>query len=320
MLENFRFSLFRFYLTAQQNVTLPAHEHIGALLRDRFGSALRYVVCPLPWGQRCADCIMQSQCTYIKLFETTSEAVNAGNVKGRDVYRPFVLEPPLNGKRDYAPGESLTLNLVLIGEGIDYLPCFIAAFEEMGRHGLGVSPVQWQVERVTNLDQSSAPDGTLIFDGMRKKFVGRPQTKSFATVAAESKQLSDKFITMDLITPLGVEEAKELVYAINTSILTRALLRRISRLAQMWCGEALELDFRGLIDRWDQNITCEVEDLRREDWQRHSIQKGPHTLRGLRGRLILRGKLRSLHPFLKLGEYLHIGKQTVFGLGKYECR
>lgn len=38
MLENFRFSLYRFYLTAQQTATLPEDEHIGALLRDRFGS------------------------------------------------------------------------------------------------------------------------------------------------------------------------------------------------------------------------------------------------------------------------------------------
>ena len=210
--------------------------------------------------------------------------------------------------------------LVLVGAAIAYLPHFIAAFVEMGRYGFGVGRAPWQVERVVNLDHSNASDGTLVFDGVRKQFVEAPKVKRFRTVTAESERLSDECITMELITPLRVEERNELAHAINTSVLTRALLRRISRLAQLWCGETLEIDFRGLIDRWSQSITCKAENLRWEDWRRRSTQQGRLKLGGLRGRLILSGELGDLRPFLKLGEYLHIGKQTVFGLGKCECK
>ncbi|MCE8429907.1 MAG: CRISPR system precrRNA processing endoribonuclease RAMP protein Cas6 [Candidatus Methanoperedens sp.] len=39
---------------------------------------------------------------------------------------------------------------------------------------------------------------------------------------------------------------------------------------------------------------------------------------GFLGEITFEGDLNEFMPFLKLGEYLHIGKGTVFGLGKYE--
>jgi hypothetical protein len=320
MLEHFRFGLYRFYLTAQQNAALPTEEHMGALLRDRFGSALKHAVCP--FLQQCrSGCILPRQCAYARLFETTQEGVSAGDLKGRDVYRPFALEPPLDGKTRFAPGESLPFNLLLVGEGLDFLPYFALAFIEMGRHGFGIGRARWRLERVVSIAHSTAADGALVYDGARERFLGDAPTKDFAAVAAESESLSSEQVTLELLTPLRVEEKNELARLINTSVLTRALLRRISRLAQLWCGEELQLDYRGLLDRWGQSVACEAEDLRWEDWQRGSMrQRARLKLGGLRGRLTLTGELADLRPFLKLGEYLHLGKQTVFGLGKYVCQ
>jgi len=39
---------------------------------------------------------------------------------------------------------------------------------------------------------------------------------------------------------------------------------------------------------------------------------------GFLGEITFEGELTEFLPFLKLGEYLHIGKGTVYGLGKYE--
>ncbi|MCS6859619.1 MAG: CRISPR system precrRNA processing endoribonuclease RAMP protein Cas6 [Abditibacteriales bacterium] len=317
MLNNFRFGLFRFVLTAQQNAALSTEEHVGALLRDRFGSALKHAVCPFLKQCR-TGCILPRQCAYARLFETTQEGVSAGDLRGKDVYRPFVLEPPLDGKTRFAPGESLCFNLLLVGEGMDFLPYFALAFVEMGRHGFGIGRARWHLERVVSIAHSTADDGALVYDGARERFMSDVPTKDFAAVAAESQSLSSARITLELLTPLRVEDKNELAHEINTTVLTRALLRRISRLSHLWCGEELQLDYRGLLDRWGQTITCEAEDLRWEDWQRGSMrQRARLKLGGLRGRLHLSGEMSDLRPFLKLGEYLHVGKQTVFGLGKY---
>jgi len=41
-------------------------------------------------------------------------------------------------------------------------------------------------------------------------------------------------------------------------------------------------------------------------------------LGGFVGNITFEGDLKEFLPFVKLGEYIHIGKQTSFGLGKYE--
>jgi len=41
-------------------------------------------------------------------------------------------------------------------------------------------------------------------------------------------------------------------------------------------------------------------------------------LGGFLGNITFEGDLKEFIPFIKLGEYIHIGKQTSFGLGKYE--
>jgi len=53
-------------------------------------------------------------------------------------------------------------NLVLIGKAIEFLPYFIFAFAEMGRHGIGVDRGRYKIDSIT--DQFGENDN-LIFDG-----------------------------------------------------------------------------------------------------------------------------------------------------------
>jgi hypothetical protein len=62
--------------------------------------------------------------------------------------RPFVLEPPLETKREYLPGETLHFNLLLFGRAIQYLPYFIIVFREMGEEGLGKGRLPFTLEDV----------------------------------------------------------------------------------------------------------------------------------------------------------------------------
>ncbi len=41
-------------------------------------------------------------------------------------------------------------------------------------------------------------------------------------------------------------------------------------------------------------------------------------MRGFLGEITFKGDLEKFLPFIMLGEYIHVGKGTSFGLGKYE--
>jgi hypothetical protein len=100
-------------------------------------------------------------------------------------------------------------------------------------------------------------------------------------------------------------------------ILIRTLLRRLSNLAYFHCGTELDLNFRGLITAAEQIETVH-SDLRWYDWERYSTRQDARMkLGGFVGTVTYRGDLLPFLPLLRLGEVVHIGKGTSFGLGKY---
>ena len=75
-------------------------------------------------------------------------------------------------------------------------------------------------------------------------------------------------------------------------------------------------DFSGLL-----NSCSAVQDERNlqwRDWTRYSSrQQQAMALGGVVGQWQLSGDLGPFMPFLKLGQWLHVGKEAAFGLGKY---
>ncbi len=99
--------------------------------------------------------------------------------------------------------------------------------------------------------------------------------------------------------------------------LATALLRRLSVLAEAHCGVRPEVNAREILASAGQ-VRVESSDLRWHDWERYSArQDAPMALGGFVGRVTFAGELAPWWPVLKLGEVLHVGKGTSFGLGKY---
>ena len=67
------------------------------------------------------------------------------------------LKPPRTGKRDYAPGETFTCNLILIGEAINLLPWIVSTFREMGKRRIGLRDQRGvcQLDKVESLPARS---------------------------------------------------------------------------------------------------------------------------------------------------------------------
>lgn len=122
---------------------------------------------------------------------------------------------------------------------------------------------------------------------------------------------------IEFLTPTRLKFENCLASELESHILIRNLLRRLSTLSYFHCGQRLELDFKGLIDR-AKRVTKVQSRLRWVDWERYSArQETAMLMGGLVGSVTFEGPLQEFLPFLRLGELVHVGKGTVFGLGLY---
>ena len=78
------------------------------------------------------------------------------------------------------------------------------------------------------------------------------------------------------------------------------------------------MDFRGLIEK-AATVKQTQSDIRWYNWKRYSTrQEAWMSLGGIVGSVLYEGDLSGFMPLLRLGEYVHVGKGTSFGLGKYD--
>jgi hypothetical protein len=182
--SGFKLARYRFTLEALEPLHLPPFK--GSALRGGFGHTFKRLVCfsskrtypqgafpgprsgapgrggsgqPKPCGTRCQ---VGNACPYGYIFETAPAADSEVLRSIKEVARPFVIQPPLDRREVIPAGERLTFGLVLIGQGINYLPYFIAAFRELGRQGLGRARSKY---RLLALDAVSTLSPTLPLGG-----------------------------------------------------------------------------------------------------------------------------------------------------------
>lgn len=320
MLNPFSCSRYRFVLRATTSLRLSTFA--GSTLRGGFGHVFKRSVCVWQPGD-CARCLLRNTCAYPYVFETAPPP-GAERLRGLEqVPRPYVLEPPERGGRQtYQAGERFDVGLVLVGRGRDYLPYFLLTFAELGRVGLGARQDRFEVVEVL----AEAPAATRRIWGrgadsladvdaqVRGPDLERPA--ALAGVEELPRRLAVCFQTPTRLRSEGrVRTAPDFVD------LVRGLLRRLSSLCYFHCGGELDLDFRGLIARAGEVRTA-TADLR---WQEQDRLSGRQQQRidmsGVVGRVVFEvGEASAWMPYLPLlaaGEWAHVGKGCVMGLGKY---
>jgi len=312
MLEWFRFARYTFTLVAEEQVTLPGYK--GSLLRGGFGAVLRRICCANRKAV-CHECMLRNSCVYSCVFESSPPEDAAKLSKYRDIPRPFVIEPPEEAKREYLPGDTLNFNIILIGEGLRTLSYFVFAIGELARTGLGKSRGRFQLEdvelKVNGMKRTiySASDGILRTTDTAVEY---------KDVEAEAERLDSGYIKVFFKTPTRIRFNGDLAYGVEFHQLIRSLLHRISSLAYFHCGEDTELDFDDLIAQ-AETVTTKHKYLHWLDFSRYSSRKKQELkIGGFVGRMDYEGDLAPFLPLLILGEYLHVGTATTFGLGRYE--
>jgi len=336
-LSHFKFAQFQFILKAEDCINLPVYK--GSTFRGAFGHAFKRVVC-VNREKICDTCLLKGKCVYSYVFETPPPSDTSRMRKYPFAPHPFVITPPLEEKRTYREGEMLCFELTLIGKSIDYLPYFIYTFDELGKMGIGKGKGKYRLEEVRAIQvgekaKIKAERGDK--QGERPKVKGEREEIIYS---GKDKILRNNFrvlkiddlgsfdlspntfdhspLTLSFITPTRLKFDGSLSPKPEFHILFRNLLRRISLLSYFHCGEELALDFKGLIES-SKDIKVKKENLSWFDWERYSNrQETKMKMGGFIGSITFVGDFKEFVPFLLLGEYIHAGKGTSFGLGKYE--
>lgn len=318
MLENFACGRYRFVLQARTPLRL--NTFAGATLRGGFGHVFKRTVCIWPPGD-CARCLLKNTCSYAYVFETAPPPGSA-KLSGLDqIPRPYVIEPPPGSSRGlYAPGERLAFGLVLVGRAIDYLPYFLFTFIELGRTGLGKEQAQFTLAEVhaDGLADSrplyTTAEGTLCDPGPR--LTAADLALAPPPLTPDGRHL----VTVHFETPARIRNDGAVRVDLTFVDLVRALLRRLSSLCWFHCGSELQVDFRALIDR-AETVPTVRSDLHWHDQDRFSTRQHQRIdMGGLLGRIVFAltpDDWQTYAPLLAAGAWVHVGKGTVMGLGKY---
>ena len=318
---SFTLSIFQFNLSPLEEIHLPLYK--GSTFRGGFGHAFKRVVC-IQKRRECSDCMVKSTCVYSYVFETSPPEDTEILRLYKNIPHPFVIEPPLTPQRLFKKGEVITFNLVLIGKAIRYLPYFIYTFDELGRIGIGKGKGKFHLKSVTSEieghgteDKSeNAGENGIIYSGEDKTL--RDSFKILRIDDILPPTSTPSSIHLEFLTPTRMIFNERLVAEVEFHHIIRTLLRRISALSYFHCGELLELDFKGLIER-AENVKRTDSELRWYDWERYSARQDTRMkMGGVIGRAVFEGDLEGFMPLIALGEYVHVGKGTSFGLGKYE--
>ncbi len=310
-LSHFKFAQFKFLLRALGNIVLPPYK--GSTLRGAFGNAFKKVVC-ITRQTACITCLLKNRCVYSYVFETPPPPDSSKMKKYPFAPHPFVIVPPLEEKRKYDTGETLCFKLVLIGKSIDFLPYFIYTFDELGKKGIGKGRGRYQLEEVKTFLHEKAEE--TIYSNKDKVLHSNFRTVQISDFA--SFQISPHTLHLNFITPIRLKFDERLIPTLEFHILFRNLLRRISLLSYFHCDKELNIDFKGLIEK-SKRVEVKNSNLRWFDWERYSNrQKTSMMMGGLIGSILFGGNFSEFLPYIYLGEYIHVGKGTSFGLGKYK--
>jgi hypothetical protein len=306
-ISTFPLARYRFDFTVETPLRLP--DYAGSSLRGAFGNALRRITC-MTRERDCRPCALYRACPYPQIFETPPPESHSLQ-KFSQVPNPYVIEPPEWGERTWQPGEPLSFGFVLAGRALAQLPFAVLAWQRAFLHGVGRGDGTAQLARVALL----GPKGEeTVFTAEE----GRIRTHE-AEVALTPASQEQKEIRLIFHTPLRLQHngAPLGPDRLAARDLLVALVRRIALMAEFHTAQPLRVDFAQLAQQ-AQTVESRMK-LQWRDWTRWSNrQQQKMALGGVVGEWALRGDLAPFLPFLQLGQWLHVGKNATFGLGRYE--
>ncbi|MFN3785894.1 MAG: CRISPR system precrRNA processing endoribonuclease RAMP protein Cas6 [Thiothrix sp.] len=306
----FQLSMVRLRCTYQATSTVRFPAYAGSTWRGAFGHALRRTVC-ITREPECAGCLLWRSCVYSQIFETP--AGNEPLLKEiMTAPRPYILQPLAISGKQYHAGDTFVLYMTLLGQAIAQLPYMIHALQQAGERGLGKQGGQCALVSVAQESVIGSEDWQSIY---HRGGILQPLPANIPAIPPMPSQ-----VRVRLLTPFrAVQDGKLLnVQRFHFQPFMVGIIRRIALLHAHGAGVELNADFKALSQLAEQVSVTNVQ-LRWYEWERYSNrQQRAVQMGGLLGEFTvpLQG-LDALWDWLWFGQWVHVGKGAVMGMGEY---
>lgn len=301
-------SRYCFTLSAQAAFRLSGHP--GAMLRGAWGDVLRGLACST--GQpTCTECPVRAQCRYAALFEPQPD-------QQRSVPPPYNFQAPLAAPKQLSSGDTWHFNMVLFGDACSEISLITQAWQQAALRGLGQQQAPMRLEQLAL--NTHPGDEQLLWKAGPLASSQPPRIADHdARLQFGAAQLPARLsgVEIRLQSPLRLQAGGRILSP--QQLTAEALLSNLWRRIQLYNRYYLKLP---TVEKPTvQGVELHIHDLHRQAWQRHSRRQGRQMrLDGLVGSLTLHGNLADWWPWLWLGQYTHLGKNTAFGLGHYQLK
>lgn len=294
---------YRFDFKLESELRLP--EYAGSTLRGVFGHALRRAAC-MTRQKECGGCPLQASCPYTRLFDPVPDDRLSSSIK-HSPPPPYIIEAPENKRSHYGKGETYSFEMVLFGRAREQLPLIAHSFKQAFGQGVGVANGQGYLANIAVETHQGWQD--IVED---ERIQPHPNTLILPPHYPTS-------CTLRIRTPMRLQSQGSVlgIHRIETGILLRQLMRRTSAVATCHWNSPIAADFGQLAAAANQ-VSAQAK-LKWQDWTRYSNrQQQKMTLGGITGTWQFSDLPVSFAQLLYIGQWLHIGKETVFGLGRYD--
>jgi hypothetical protein len=311
-----------FLFTTRVVRPLELDEHSGSALRGNLFEAVWQRFCNNKAAPSCAACPLNQMCPVSALVAPLREE----NVRGRDIPRPDVILPPLEGERRFAPGETVSFGLTLFGTIIELLPYLLLVTNSLEAAGLGRRLPENQGRRGTfkiqQIEAYNPIDGTrqVLSEAGKLRVEAPTVSVTSMDVRKRAASLSAEQITIHFLTPIRLQHEERLMYRPEFQPLVARLLERLALLEQEY-GQG---DEPSPSQQWQElaplagHIECIDNQTRWEEVRSYSKRTHYMTqIGGISGSATFAGNLAPFLELLVWGELVHVGKNVVKGSGWY---
>ncbi|MGC8555266.1 MAG: CRISPR system precrRNA processing endoribonuclease RAMP protein Cas6, partial [Candidatus Acidulodesulfobacterium sp.] len=329
--KDFKAAKFNFEIKAENDAFLP--EYKGSTFRGVFGHIFKDIMCISHTGE-CNSCSFDKVCMFKKIFDSPPPTNSQKLRNYSAVPHPYVIEPPLDQKNFYKKDEIIRFSLILIGQAISLFPYFAYSFGLAGKKGIGRQKKgKFIITKIIN-----DKDKELLYYYKNDELKSINDSYSIQDFIPENKDESFS-VNLKFITPTRIMFNEKLVSKPEFHMFVRNTLRRISNLNYFHClnqnvqsdnyinannhaiendlmSADFELDFNRYIEKSMSVIS--KKSLKWYSLDRYSNRQKTHMkLSGFIGDLSFEKVPFEYLWIIKLGELVHIGKNTTFGHGKY---